>query len=128
MTGPLYGYVDGHTPQTFPKALRLRKRPEFLRVQNRRKRVTARYVHFLYAPAVADQPGKVGFTVSRKVGKAPVRNRVKRCLRELYRTHQHLWPSDLDVVVVAQPSAKDATFADLHRDLQHWLERNGGQP
>lgn len=126
MTGPLYGYVDGHTPQTFPKARRLRKRAEFLRVQNRRKRITARFVHFLYAPRTSDAPaGRVGFTVSKKVGRAPVRNRVKRRLRELYRTHQHLWPADVDVVIVAQPSARDASFADLYNDVMHWLQRYG---
>ncbi len=45
--------------------------------------------------------------VSRKVGSAVVRNRVKRCIREFYRTHRDRFRADVALVVVARPAAAE---------------------
>ena len=47
---------------------------------------------------------RLGLRVSRKVGNAVVRNRVKRIVRELFRMHQNELPATCDLVVVAHPS------------------------
>lgn len=111
--------------QSFPKRLRLRKRAEFLRVQQRSRRFSGQWLHFLYMPPASPEPltGRVGFTVSKKVGKAPVRNRVRRRLRELFRLNRGRWPLHLDVVVVAQPRAHKAEWKDLCDDVERWLAR-----
>lgn len=58
-------------------------------------------------------------TVSRKVGKAVVRQRVKRRIREIYRRwpQREMLPS-LDVVVHLKPAAAAASFEDLKRELE----------
>jgi len=63
-------------------------------------------------------------TVSRKVGRAVVRVKLKRRFREIYRR----WPQrkdlpPLDFVVHAKPSAARATFEELQRDLTRGLRR-----
>jgi ribonuclease P protein component len=84
--------------------VRLRKRSEFLAVQNHGRPHHAR--HFLVIAAnAATEHGRVGITVSGKVGMAVVRNRIKRWVRETVRRSQWL-PSGLDVVVIAKPSAE----------------------
>ena len=56
---------------------------------------------------------RVGITVSKKLGKAHVRNRVRRRFREIYRLNVSLFQPGWDIVVVARTKAVDAEFAKL---------------
>ena len=59
--------------------------------------------------------GRVGFTVSSKLGKAVVRNRVRRRLREIYRLHLGELKPGVDMVVVARTRAVTADYRKLER-------------
>ena len=58
---------------------------------------------------------RVGLTVSKKLGKAHVRNRVRRRLREVYRLNEEKFLPGWDIVVVARSKAVEADFGDLTR-------------
>ena len=55
----------------------------------------------------------MGITVSKKLGKAHIRNRTRRRLREVYRLHEAQFRPGWDIVVVARSKAVDAQFAKL---------------
>ncbi len=65
---------------------------------------------------------RVGIVVSKKVGKAVVRNRIKRRLREILR-RLHLPGAHL--LLVATPEAREADFAALFQDLVRALRKSG---
>lgn len=74
----------------------------------------------------------MGIVVSRKVGKAVVRNRVRRRLREGLRELLHQPPASaaslgsrpsFDLLVIARPSAAEADYHQLKRSLKSALER-----
>jgi ribonuclease P protein component len=111
----------------YRKRFRLRRRAEFLRVQQKGRRQRLQHLTVLYTPA-AEPEGRFGITVSKKVGHAPARALVKRRLREIYRTHRTLWPLQWDVVVVAGPSAATAPWQELRNDLLQWLQRVATNP
>ena len=67
----------------------------------------------LYARKNRTQSNRVGITVSKKLGKAHVRNRVRRRLREIYRLHEAKFKPGWDIVVVARSKAVDAPFDKL---------------
>jgi ribonuclease P protein component len=71
------------------------------------------------------QGRKFGCTVSQKVGNAVVRNRVKRYLREIYRTHRPVLADDAHVVIIARPGAARLTFTQSC-DAVNTLFRQGG--
>ena len=68
-------------------------------------------------------PARVGFVVSRAIGNAVVRNRVKRRLRHLAREHVTSLPGSCVLVVRALPAAGSASSSTLSADLDHCLTR-----
>ena len=74
------------------------------------------------------QPNKLGynrygFAVSRRVGKAVVRNRVKRLLREVTRLrHERIRPG-WDIVFIARAPCSEANFGEIDRAVEELLRR-----
>ena len=67
----------------------------------------------LYARKNRTGTNRVGITVGKKLGKAHVRNRVRRRLREVYRLNETRFQPGWDIVVVARTRAINAPFAQL---------------
>ena len=67
----------------------------------------------LYARRNRAGVNRVGVTVSKKLGKAHIRNRIRRRLREVYRLNEERFDRGWDIVVVARSRAEDAPFTKL---------------
>jgi ribonuclease P protein component len=67
----------------------------------------------LYARKNRTSTNRVGITVSKKLGHAVVRNRVRRRLREVYRLHEDQFQPGWDIVVVARSRCIKAPFRDI---------------
>ena len=67
----------------------------------------------LYACLYRTDGHRVGVTVSKKLGKAHVRNRTRRRIREVYRLNEEKFQPGWDIVVVARPQAVEAPFEKL---------------
>lgn len=67
----------------------------------------------LYARKNRTEQNRVGVTVSKKLGKAVVRNRIRRRLREVYRLHEEQFAPGWDIVVVARSRCIGADFGKL---------------
>lgn len=94
----------------------LRKRSDFLRVQNHGKRFKDNAMLLLIDRGVETKT-RVGYTISRKVGNAVVRNRVRRRMREVIRNHRDVLNPGYDHVIIAFPRAARLTFANLQEEL-----------
>ena len=79
----------------------------------------------LYARKNRTDQNRVGVTVSKKLGKAVVRNRVRRRLREVYRLNEAQFLPGWDIVVVARSRAVDAPFAVLTKSYLNLAKRAG---
>ena len=79
----------------------------------------------LYARRNRSDVNRVGITVGKKLGKAHIRNRVRRRLREVYRLHEEQFQSGWDIVVVARTKAVDAEFSRLTKSYLTLAKKAG---
>lgn len=79
----------------------------------------------LYARKNRTNTNRVGITVSKKLGHAVVRNRVRRRLREVYRLNEEKFQSGWDIVVVARTKAIGCDFAVLTKAYLSLAEKAG---
>ena len=82
----------------------------------------------LYARRNRSCTNRVGITVSKKLGHAVVRNRVRRRLREIYRLNEAQFQPGWDIVVVARTRAIYGRYADLERSFLQLMKKLGILP
>ncbi len=102
------------------RCYRLQKNRAFQYVYRKGHSAACRDLVMLVAPG---RGLKVGFSVSKKVGKAVTRNKVKRRLRECFRPLLGDVKNGL-YVIVARPSAAEAAFETLQKDVRYLLRRH----
>jgi ribonuclease P protein component len=110
----------GHPPTatSFSSSDRLRTAREFQRVAREGRRASSRSFLVLAASRpVQSGLARIGLTVSRQVGGAVVRNRLKRRLREWFRTSALRRWGPIDVVVIARPPARELASEPLRAEL-----------
>jgi ribonuclease P protein component len=120
----------------FPKGRRLRRRREFLEVQGGRsreagrggeppsgragqRRRVGRFVLFLRRRPDGER-GRLGITAPARVGGAVVRNRIRRLIREAWRTNDGLFPRDHDIVVLVTSGQGNWTLQVVLEELAGW--------
>ena len=102
--------------ETLPKAARVRKRGECLAIQNRGKRRATRHFLLVYRPSRGTQP-RLGITVTKKIGGAVIRNRVKRAVRETFRRLKTSIPA-IDLVVIARKGSGELDGATVRAEIE----------
>jgi ribonuclease P protein component len=103
---------------------RLRRREAFDQVRRHGKCWTHRLVVLCVLPN--DLPRtRIGFSVSKRVGGAVVRNRVRRRLREIVRLRLSTVASGWDVVLIARPPIAQAEFRQIEAAVERLLQQAG---
>ena len=111
-----------------PKILRLRKRADFLRVRNTGQAVATRSCIIQYAKRSENMGDSVscvgiGFTATKKIGKATVRNRAKRRLKAIILDKNLQLKSGYDIVLIARSATPNRSWDKLQKDIKHGLQQ-----
>jgi ribonuclease P protein component len=122
---------EPHGPAEFSarKPTRLTRRAEFLRVAAKGRRAP---VHGLVLQALVREdaaPARLGFTVTKKVGNAVIRNRTRRRLKEAARLHLRDHPlAGVDLVLIGRDTTRARPFTELIDDVRRALAKVGVAP
>lgn len=102
----------------------LKKRSEFLRLRGGARFATPSFVLETRPAAAASGEARFGYTVTKKLGGAVVRNRIRRRLKAVVgQVAPKLARPGHDYVLVARAAAYERAFADLKKDLERALQR-----
>jgi len=110
---------------TLGRSARLKQGRDFLRLKQSGRRMVNGCLIANWQELPVGAQARVGVVVSRKVGNAVRRSRVRRLLRESFRLHQADLAQPLDLVLVARPSIAGKSFVDVERDYLNTLRRAG---
>ncbi|MGE4542673.1 MAG: ribonuclease P protein component [Pedobacter sp.] len=100
----------------FPRTNRIRCSADYRFIRNQgRRRHTQNFI--VYTRFSGNGPARLGLTVSRKVGRAVTRNRIKRLLREFFRLHHSLMAPGRDISIVAKPGAAFLSYWQVCEEL-----------
>jgi ribonuclease P protein component len=108
--------------KTFTKDDRLLKRSDFQRLYRSGKRIQNRLV-IVYVSGNDLSRCRLGLTVTRKVGKAVARNRIKRIAREYFRQNRHIFKDYWDISLIAKRECIEVTNQALLSALENIFVR-----
>jgi ribonuclease P protein component len=116
-------------PRSLSRGGRLSRSAEFERVYRQGRSTANRHLVLYSFPNAAAERPRLGLSVSRKVGGAVERNRVKRLLREAFAGAQDELIRGQDIVVVARPQARELAeregLAGIDASLTELIEKAG---
>lgn len=110
----------------FPKSARILKATDFRKAYNQGIRFSSPYFAAFCLRVLRDQPGpRLGFTIPRAFGKAVMRNRMKRRLREALRIRLPQIGQQWDIVINPRRLALTATPEELRREVDRLVAQCG---
>jgi ribonuclease P protein component len=105
----------------FRRADRLRSSRDYARVRRTGRRLTTEQLSLEIATHTGSS--RLGLIVGKRVGNAVARVRVKRAIREWFRTQRRHWPRGMDLVVMVRPGAELLSTRELWQALELALAR-----
>jgi len=95
---------------------RLLKRKDFVNLNRAERRYLTEHFTVIFKENGLDI-SRLGITVSKRVGKAVKRNRIKRLLREFFRLNKQIFPKGFDVIFVANKGAEGLIYWKIKEEL-----------
>jgi len=112
-------------PLGFSRAMRIKQGRDFTRVRQEGRRMVTGCLIANWRRLPPGSPSRLGVVTSRKIGKAVVRIRARRLLREAFRVHQHDLAEPVDLVLVARASIVANGLSGVEKDFLTTLRKAG---
>ena len=114
--------ADGRFSYRFTKADKLLRRAEFVSLSKFGKRIQNRYFIAFIAKGKTDR-SRIGITITKKVGHAAARNRIKRIVREYFRQNRQRLEEFWDINLIVKRQANTVSNKTIFLSLDNLFER-----
>jgi ribonuclease P protein component len=102
----------------------LKKDSDFRKVYKHGKSFANRYL-VMYILNNKSENSRIGISVSKKVGKAIIRNKVRRRIKEAYRLNiDEKIKNGYDIIFIARVAIKDADYVDIEKSMKHLIRKS----
>jgi ribonuclease P protein component len=106
------------------KELRLLKREDFNKIYKYGKSSANKHFVLYFLPQAKVLNFHVGFSVSKKLGNAVVRNRIRRMLKEIIRLHKKGFKKKTSFIVVVRNQASGLSYHDMEKSIIHLFQKS----
>nr|WP_237691053.1 ribonuclease P protein component [Paenibacillus caui] len=103
--------------------MRLRNRADFGRVYRNGKSFANRQLVVYWSPRPEVEQFRLGVSVSKKVGNAVVRNRMRRLIKEIVRLNKDKLNEHVDIIFIVRKGALEMSYGDLQKSVLHALRK-----
>jgi len=103
----------------------LTSQSDFEKVFQSGSKVSNKHIVVRYLGRDKSEESRVAFVTGKRIGKAVIRNRIKRLLRESYRRNINKVARGYDIVIIARSSLKDRTYWEIEESLLDVLKVSG---
>lgn len=107
-----------------PKQYRLKKKSDFQKIFKKGRSSAGPYFVLYIRENEEKGPTRIGFAVSKKIGTAVVRNKIKRRLREAVRSLVPDIKDNYDIIIVARSRIKSISFFEIQKQMINIFNRN----
>lgn len=112
-------------PLALPRSRRLKQSREFALVRREGQRLAQGCLIANWRRLPRGAVSRLGVVTGRALGRAVIRNRARRWLREAFRVHQAELAAPVELVLVARPSILNCSWRDVENDFLNVMRRAG---
>lgn len=105
------------------KKYRLAKREDFNKVYRNGKSMANQQFVLYYLPQPNQEEFRLGVSVSKKVGNAVVRNRLRRMMKEIVRLHKDKMTPHYDYILIARKPASELDYQTMEKSIFHVIRK-----
>ncbi|MGM0446055.1 MAG: ribonuclease P protein component [Bacillota bacterium] len=102
----------------------LKQKKDFQKVFNLGKSTASKYLVLYWNPNKLNN-NRYGFSISKRIGKAVVRNKLKRRLKEIIRTRLNNTACGYDIIIIARRPVNSLGFSEIKDDLKNLYKKAG---
>ena len=114
--------ASGHIA-SFPKSARIQASSDFRNHKENGERLVKGCLLANWQLLPSNSFSRLGVVTSRHLGKAVIRNRARRLMRECFRLHKKKLRSEVDLILVARKSIAKKSFFDVEKDFIALLKK-----
>jgi ribonuclease P protein component len=108
---------------SFPKSVRIQASSDFRNHKENGERLAKGCLLANWQLLPSDSFSRLGVVTSKHLGKAVIRNRARRLMRECFRLHKKKFLNEVDLILVARKSIANKSFFDVEKDFIALLKK-----